>query len=90
MTNGEAVQALLAEFPEGARSKIRRTYAKAKKAGATVSEAYEQVRKAGQDGAFGAFRISKFDPTGHEATLRANHEISDIFQRGIYRAQFGD
>ena len=35
MTNGEAVQALLAEFPEGARSKIRRTYAKAKKAGAT-------------------------------------------------------
>lgn len=44
MTNSEAMKALREEFPFFTRSRIRKTYDKAKSAGQSVTEAYETVR----------------------------------------------
>lgn len=82
MTNGEAVKALRAEFPEVPGSKIKRTFEKSRRAGAGVSEAYERIREAGRSGAFGpgTVRISAKNPTFHEAQLHADGAISGSSQ----------
>ena len=86
MTNSEAMKALREEFPFFTRSRIRKTYDKAKSAGQSVTEAYETVRALAQKGLEPTPRISKFDPTGHEATLRADEKITEFSAHGIYQS----
>ena len=82
MTNSEAMKALREEFPFFTRSRIRKTYDKAKSAGQSVTEAYETVRALAQKGLEPTPRLSKFDPTGHEATLRADEKITEFSAHG--------
>lgn len=87
MTNSEAVKALREEFPNTAVSRIRRSFDKAKRAGLSVVEAYEAVRAAGVNGAFGprVIRISQADPTGHEAQMHADLIMSNRHGYGYIR-----
>lgn len=86
MTNSEAIKALKEEFPFFSGNRIRKAFDKAKRAGQSVDEAYSTVRGLAQQGLNRIPRISNFDPTGHEATLRADEKITEFSVHGVYQS----